>query len=430
MVTFGLAILAGMGLEYYRKNIDFSTLRQGASLEEYIRLRKFLKGILILGFISSFLYLIVNLNFVSINAFLYNKVLDIAPSFMDKKDKLWQLIYAGVYNIKRGFGFFMILSILIFLPLHRKIRLHLILPILISISFLDIFTANEILYQNMDIDEYLKPGKTVKFLKKDEGLFRMLNSPTTLRQNLFVPERDYFEGMKSLKERMSSNRGVSFQIYDAYGYGSLYNKRHDEVICLIMLSDLPTQTNLLDLVNVKYVISPKDFEAEGYSLVKKTDKVNIYENRKVLPRAFLVDNPVLIRNEEEILERLKSKDFNPSKEVILEEDFPSTSDERRTRGGETANILEHKPNEVIIEATVNDARFLVLSDTFYPGWKVFVDGKQEKIYRANYILRAVYLRPGKHTVKFTYDPFSFKLGLLITLVTILIVGYLLWKRRL
>ncbi len=429
MVAFSLAILGGMGLEYYRNNIGFA-----------IEIRKFLKIILITAFIFSFFYLVINLNFSAVSNLLYKGALKITPSFADKEYKLGQLLYAGIYNIKRGLGIFMFLSILMFLPLKKKIKLNAVIPILIFISFLDIFTANKILYQNMNIDEYLEAGESIKFLKEDNTLYRIFNSPTTLRENTFVPERDYFEGMKSLKERMASNRGVSFKIYDAYGYGSLYNKRHEEVMILIIRSDLPDETNLLNLLNVKYVISTKDFKARGYRLVKRGDKVNIYANRNVLPRAFLVEKTVLIKDEKEILERLKSKDFNPSKEVILEEDFSLTNYKPPTllsqafgKGAtrnETVNILEYKPNEVVIEAIVNTQKFLILSDSFYPGWKVYVDGKQEKIYRADYILRAVYLDPGRHIIRFTYDPFSFKIGSIITVATILILVYILWKRRL
>ncbi|MCK4649150.1 YfhO family protein, partial [bacterium] len=56
---------------------------------------------------------------------------------------------------------------------------------------------------------------------------------------------------------------------------------------------------------------------------------------------------------------------------------------------------------------------------YYPGWKAYVDGKEEKIYQANYILRAVYLGPGKHDIRFIYDPLSFKVGTYISLITAL-----------
>jgi uncharacterized membrane protein YfhO len=305
-----------------------------------------------------------------------------------------------------------------FLGIKRRVSVKAVLALILLIAAVDIFTANKNVYQNMNTAEFLKPGDSIGFLQRDKNLFRIFDSPATLRRNMFVPERDYFEGMSGLKERVVSNRGVSFGIYDAYGYGSLYNKRHEEVMDIIIRSKMPDETNLLNLLNVKYVISPKDFKINGYRVARKADKANIYENENYLARAFLADKAVIIKDEKEILEKLKSKDFEPEKEVILEEDFSYTSDERRTTNDKKAVVSKYAASEIIIEAETSAPRFLVLSDTYYPGWKAYVNGKIDKIYRADYILRAVYLTPGRHIVKFTYDPFSFRIGAMITLATI------------
>ncbi len=421
MVAFALTILAGMGLDYFHKGI-------GSDL----KLKEFLKALLALAFIGSFFYLLFNLNFAQIYNFFYRKLLHLVPEFMDKKENLAQIVYVAVYNSKRAIGILMALSIAMFLGFKKKIKLSLLMPVLLSIFLLDIFTANRHVYQNMHVEEFLETGSSVEFLQDDHALYRIFNSPTTLRQNIFVPERDYFEGMQALKERMASNRGVSFGIYDAYGYGSLYNRRHEELIEAIVRKDLPDETNLLNLLNVKYVLSPKVFEAEGYRVVKRGDKANIYANEDFLARAFLAERPVVVKDEEEVLDRLKSKDFEPAKEVILEEDFLFTNHESplsaeavakaEIANNETVDILSYSPNEVIIEAQVSTPRFLVLSDTYYPGWKAYVDGARTKIYRANYIMRAVQLQPGKHIVKFTYDPFSFKIGAIVTLATLIALG--------
>jgi len=129
---------------------------------------------------------------------------------------------------------------------------------------------------------------------------------------------------------------------------------------------------------------------------------------------------------------LKNKDFKPEEEVILEEDF-RVSDNRYQVSGiryqEKADILKYEPGEIIIEAETNAPRFLVLSDTYYPGWKVYADGKQGRIYRADYILRAVFLETGRHIVKFKYEPFSFRIGVVITLLTIIAIIMSLRGRR-
>jgi len=426
MVSFSMAVLTGIGLDYYKANVKSNVI-----------LARFLKGILFFAFIGAFFFLIADLKLSEFINFLYTKI---TPFFADKKDQLYQLVYAAMFNIKRAIGYFMVLSVFLFLGRHKKIRLSVIIPVLILISTVDIYTGNKKLYLNMDVEKYIEPGKTVEFLKKDNGLFRIFDSPATLSQNMFVPEKDYFEGVSALKDRMVSNRGMNFNIYDAYGYGSLYNKRHEEIISIITKSGLPDETNLLNLLNVKYVISPKEFQANGYLMVKKDKKANIYKNENCLPRAFLVDKAVVIKDEKKILERMKSKEFKPEKEVILEEvldsalralleQYSSSERAKRVSREESVDILKHEPGYVEIEVQTDVPRFLVLSDTYYPGWKVYVDGKPDKIYRADYILRAVYLSPGKHIVKFTYDPFLFKIGVIITLGTMILCAKFIFKTR-
>jgi len=410
MAAFSLAVLAGMGMDYYARHAKQSP-----------GLNRFLKHTLILGFLLSLIYLALNLNFAWAYGVLKKLVLGMGGGFNGKIESLGQLAVAAIHNIKRGIGFFMVLSVVIFLGVKKQVKLNAILLFVLLITMTDIFTANKNVYQNMDAQEFLKPGGTIGFLQKDKSLFRIFDSPAALRQNMFVPERDYFEGMSGLKERVVSNIGVSFGIYDAYGYGSLYNERQEEIMDLIIRSKMPDETNLLNLLNVKYVISPKDFKADGYKLARKAEKANVYENLNVMPRAFLADNSVVIKDRKDILERMKSKDFHPEKEVILEEDFVSEQGAEQTWQGAVTNILKYEPGEIIIEAETEAPRFLVLSDTYYPGWKAYVDKKPGKIYRADYILRAVYLEPGKHIVKFTYDPFSFKIGAIITLCTILVL---------
>src|SRR4030042_3626260 len=82
--------------------------------------------------------------------------------------------------------------------------------------------------------------------------------------------------------------------------------------------------------------------------------------------------------------------------------------------------LKHESNNrLLLVAESTENTILVLSDTYFPGWRVFVDGKEEKIYRADYNLRAVLLGAGTHQVKFIYHPLSFKLGAIITFLGII-----------
>ncbi|MEE8380426.1 MAG: YfhO family protein, partial [Thermodesulfobacteriota bacterium] len=63
--------------------------------------------------------------------------------------------------------------------------------------------------------------------------------------------------------------------------------------------------------------------------------------------------------------------------------------------------------------------FLILSDTYYPGWKAFIDGRETTIYKTNGIVRGTFVSPGTHLVRFVYSPLSFKIGTLVSISTLL-----------
>jgi uncharacterized membrane protein YfhO len=75
----------------------------------------------------------------------------------------------------------------------------------------------------------------------------------------------------------------------------------------------------------------------------------------------------------------------------------------------------------------------VLSEVYYPGWQATVDGEEVQVLRANYAFRAVALSPGKHVVKMTFEPWTWQMGLAISIVTWGgLVAWAIWeiKRRL
>ena len=92
--------------------------------------------------------------------------------------------------------------------------------------------------------------------------------------------------------------------------------------------------------------------------------------------------------------------------------------------------LDYLSNKVKIAIELDNDGFLVLSDTYYPGWKAFIDGKETTIYKTDYILRSILLEKGAHSVEFIYDPISFKIGYIITLSTtfvLIIIGILKYR---
>lgn len=154
--------------------------------------------------------------------------------------------------------------------------------------------------------------------------------------------------------------------------------------------------------------------------------MRIYENTHALPRAFIIGKTRVIENETLLIEHLRSGNFNPWEAVILEEEIDYTD----TNAWGTAEIVDYAPERVHIKAGLNEYGLLVLSDQYYPGWRVYVDGVEQKIHRAYYILRAVKLDAGTHDVVFEYDPMSYKIGLWVTIASVFcILLYFILEHR-
>lgn len=164
-------------------------------------------------------------------------------------------------------------------------------------------------------------------------------------------------------------------------------------------------------------------EREKFDLVYDHE-VKIYRNNDVLPRAFVVNRAEYLTDKGAVLGRLTQSDFHADKAVILEENTPSgSSSVNPTDAGPLAPVLfdSYEPNYIKMHSTLTQPGWIVLTDTYYPGWKVRVDGKPGRILPADYIFRAVPLEAGSHVVEFIYRPASFLLGLAISLVTIVVL---------
>ena len=73
-----------------------------------------------------------------------------------------------------------------------------------------------------------------------------------------------------------------------------------------------------------------------------------------------------------------------------------------------------------IAVQTGTAGYVLLADTFYPGWHAYVDGQRKPVLRANGAQRAVFLEPGTHTVVFRYEPASIRIGGLISGISLLL----------
>jgi len=196
------------------------------------------------------------------------------------------------------------------------------------------------------------------------------------------------------------------------------------------INNLPLDSALrvLALMNVRYIASARTLDLP---VVYPGEQTTIYRNEAALPRAWIVPSARVVSD---ALSTILNPAFDPRREVILEalpEAAPVSSGPTQTSSRMTIDFLQDTPNTITIRAASDSGGYLVLADTYYPGWRALLDGRTVEVLRANATFRAVEFPAGDHTVEFRYEPDSARIGALISLVTLVIlaVGLLLSPLR-
>ncbi len=154
-------------------------------------------------------------------------------------------------------------------------------------------------------------------------------------------------------------------------------------------------------------------------------EVKIYELPAVLPHASLFSRPVLVDTDEEALALLRERTFSPLSSLVISK--RDLSEQARAAllsldGGNdciAAQISRYDSDQVVVDVAAKRQSLLLLTDIFYPGWRAYVDGIEAPVLRANFCFRAVLVPAGARQVVFRYDPWSFKIGVAASLLTLL-----------
>ncbi|MGQ9626845.1 MAG: YfhO family protein [Anaerolineae bacterium] len=258
------------------------------------------------------------------------------------------------------------------------------------------------------------------------------------------------ERLLPIRESLLPNQTALEGIHSANNYDPLQVGRYSDLIEAVEDAPSPAGLRLLSLMNVGYILD--DEPAHGLPQVFASE-VKIYYNAAALPRACIVPEARVISDPNALLAELMSLDFDPRREVLLEGPPEAKASGYEMKGSSSLNqawlasetiyhpaaseasqirALRYEPNQVKIEAVLRERGYLFLSDTYYPGWRAYVDGREAEILRANYAFRALALPPGEHSIFFKYDPLSFKIGAFVSAAAWVGLGlafsFLRWKR--
>lgn len=254
---------------------------------------------------------------------------------------------------------------------------------------------------------------------------------------------------------IEANFSTIFRLYSAEGYDPLYPKEYGELVAAskngLLLREFDTATRsdaritpgfgnsdiaenqfrlkLLALTGTAYILDRVEngtdqtsFPPEQFTQVFDQDGWRIYTYTRSMSRVHLVSEIQQYRNKAEFEQLFFDEQHNPVVTALVEQHTPQGLDPLQPT--DSAHITAYTPNKIDIQTKNSGTAFLVLSDTFDPGWKASIDGNAVPIYKTNYAFRGIYVPSGEHQIQFAYKPDSFYLGIKLSMISVLaFLGY-------
>jgi Bacterial membrane protein YfhO len=248
--------------------------------------------------------------------------------------------------------------------------------------------------------------------------------------------------------QLSASYGANFEVM--YGLSGLCNyeigleriktflkdisKDEMDSVMLTTKAVLESKDRRVDMLNAKYYIittwDPQHVEfqkqPERFRFMYTAGDTDVYENLKAMPAAFVVpaSGAIVVEDEAAQLARVKDPFFNPEREVVLSRPIspavPGASPSSGTSG--RVEWLSRRTNAFELKVSTGESGILVVSQIDYPGWKASIDGQPVEITRANYALPAIFVPQGEHRIIFSFEPLSFRIGLLLSAVCICVIA--------
>jgi hypothetical protein len=303
---------------------------------------------------------------------------------------------------------FVVLNVILFLK-----RPHLSAALIVLLLFCDSYLSNANRIPKSNEDRLLKPMRYENVFQKEPGLYRVAlpkNAPRAMRFHYY-----------GVNGRTPSCLGSYFRfMHEMAGVPIPRNRRH---------------TLSARIFTQKLVLSSKVLGIK-YANIRGAGRSGMLTAKNVMPRASIITQAVILPDLEAHIGFMKNPQFDPLRQVVLESDgevtvSASTGVEKDGLPETNAvEIVRYLPNRIDLHTETTEPAYLVLSELYYPGWSAYVNGTEVPILRADYLLRAIKLGPGRGDVSFRYRPGSLFIGASITVLIILLsLAFLVFKRK-
>jgi len=182
------------------------------------------------------------------------------------------------------------------------------------------------------------------------------------------------------------------------GYHGAKLRRYQELIDFHLAKG---NMNVYNMLNTKYFIVP---DPQG-------GQPQMQINMEALGNVWFVNNARMVNNADEEINALT--DFVPTETAVYDKRFASQLEGRIISKDSTATIslTDYKPNHLTYKSQTGSDQLAVFSEIYYDkGWNAYIDGKSAPYFRANYVLRAMIVPAGSHTIEFKFEPKVYATG--------------------
>ena len=325
----------------------------------------------------------------------------------------------------RSLVFILLASGIILGFIYDKIRKEYTIVIIALLIVIDLWTADK---RYLDADRFERPAAIQKsfaptvadaFILKDQSQHRVLNlaaspfndnSPTSY----FHKSIGGYHGAKM--ERYQEL--IDTCIYPGLGaFGGAAQKAQSVEELQMAYNNTPIPS--LNMLNTKYVI----YNSSALPLI----------NPKALGNAWFVEKPIIVENANKEISLIKS--FNPLKEATIDKIFKDQiiNSAYPVLENEKIELVSYQPDELLYKYSAREEKLAIFSEIYYPaGWKCYIDGKENKYFRADWVLRGMVVPAGDHEIKFTFRPASYYVGNKVSLASsvlliLLCAGYFITR---
>ena len=304
-----------------------------------------------------------------------------------------------------------------------KLKTEYSIAIIALLILLDLWGADR---RYLNADRFEKPAimqKTFsptiadKIVLQDTSYYRVLNlSPSTFSDNspisYFHKSIGGYHGAKLKRYQELIDSSISREI-------ALISAAAGKATTINDLMPVFNSTSALNMLNTKYLI----YNPDAPPLI----------NKHALGNAWFVEKPVIVNNANMEISAVNTID--PSKEAAIDARFRDQvqGTSYPVEATDTIMLKSYEPNELTYTYSAAAEKMVIFSDIYYSaGWKCFIDNKETRYFRADYVLRGMIVPAGNHEIRFTFKPSSYITGNKVSLASSLILilmatGYLVMR---